>query len=235
MKVAAIIYSRLGSKRLKNKALIKLDQNTLLDHVILNTKKIKSLNKIVLATTTLKNDKKLVNVAKKHKIDFFQGNNKNVLKRTVDCLEKKNIDFFLRVCGDRVFFDSQKIDQIIKKIKKKKLYFDLLSSNIKKKVDEGLTIEIIATKGLKKILKLNKKITNYDKEHITNNFYKFKNKYLLKEINLPNYFFLNLKYTIDDKIDVLRTKYILKNLKIKNFSQIVKNNFYWKKNEKKNV
>ena len=39
MKVAAIIYSRLGSKRLKNKALIKLDQNTLLDHVILNIKK----------------------------------------------------------------------------------------------------------------------------------------------------------------------------------------------------
>ena len=109
----------------------------------------------------------------------------------------------------------------------------MLSSNIVKKVDKGLTIEIISTKGINKILKLNKKITKYDKEHITNNFYKFKNKYVLKKITLPSYFFLNLKYTIDHKIDVLKTKYILKNLKYNNFSEIIKNNIYWIKNEKK--
>ena len=89
MKIAAIIYSRLGSKRLKNKALIKLDHNTLLEHVILNTKKIRSLSKVVLATTKLKKDKKLISVAKKYKIDFFQGDNEDVLKRTIDCLKKK--------------------------------------------------------------------------------------------------------------------------------------------------
>ncbi len=233
MKIAAIIYSRLGSKRLKNKALIKLDHNTLIEHVILNTKKIKCLNKIVLATTKLKSDKKLINVAKKHKIDFFQGDNENVLKRTIDCLKQKKIDYFLRVCGDRVFFDTQKIEQIIMKIKKNNSKFDLLSSNIVKKVDKGLTIEIISTEGINKILKFNKKVTKYDKEHITNNFYKLKNKYVLRKINLPNYFFLNLKYTIDHKIDVLRTKYILKNLKYNNFSEIIKNNIYWIKNEKK--
>lgn len=233
MKFAALIYSRLRSKRLKNKALIKLDRNTLLDHVILNTKKIKNLNQIVLATTKLKNDKKLINIAKKHKIDYFQGHNKNVLKRTIDCLKKKKIDFFVRICGDRVFFDSKKIDQIIKILKKKNLRFDLLSSNLVKKVDKGLTIEIISTKGINKIFKLNKKISKYDQEHITSNFYKFKKKYDLKKINLPKYFFLNLKYTIDEKIDVIRTKYILNNLKNNSFSEIVKNNINWKKNEKK--
>lgn len=233
MKIAAIIYSRLGSRRLKNKALIKIGTKSLLEHVINNTKKIKSLDKIILATTKLKQDKKLIEVAKKNKISYFQGHETNVLKRTLDCLKKHNYKYFLRVCGDRIFFDHNRINKIINSIKKKKNKFDLVSSNKNKKVDQGLTIEIVSISGILKIFKLNKKISNYDQEHITNNFYKYKKKYNLENINLPKDFFLNLKYTIDEKIDVKRAKFILRNNNYKKFSEIIKKNLEWERNEKK--
>lgn len=233
MKVAAIIYSRLGSKRLKNKALIKIGSKKLLEHVITNTKKIKSIDKIILATTKLKEDEKLIKVAQKSKISYFQGHESNVLKRTVGCLQKYKFDCFLRVCGDRIFFDHEKIDKIVNSIKKKiNNKFDLITSNKNKKVDQGLTIEIISASGILKIFSLNKRITKYDQEHITNNFYKYKNKYNLENIKLPKYFFFNLKYTIDNKIDVKRAKYILKNNSYKKFSEIVKRNLRWERNEK---
>ena len=123
MNISAIIYTRLSSSRLKNKALIVIKKKHLIEHVIEKTKKISSLNKIVLATTKKKEDLVFKKIAKKNNIFFFRGSNLNLIKRTIDCCDKYKINFFLRVCGDRPYFDYKKINLIIKKIKKKKTIF----------------------------------------------------------------------------------------------------------------
>ena len=71
LKISAIIYSRLNSKRLKNKAIIKIGKKTLIEQVIDNVKKIKNIDNIILATTNLKNDKKLQRLQQKIKLIFF--------------------------------------------------------------------------------------------------------------------------------------------------------------------
>ena len=52
--VIAIIQSRTGSKRLKNKALLKLGNYSILEWVIRRVKKSKNLDQIILATTKKK-------------------------------------------------------------------------------------------------------------------------------------------------------------------------------------
>ena len=87
-----IIYSRLDSKRLKNKVLTKLfNGKTLVEQVICEAKKITSNNKIILATTNKKRDNKLCDIAIKNKINYFKGSENNVLERTIECCKKFNV------------------------------------------------------------------------------------------------------------------------------------------------
>ena len=47
---------------------------------------------IILCTTQKKEDHKFKNICKNHQINLFRGNNKNVLKRFVDCAKKNSIE-----------------------------------------------------------------------------------------------------------------------------------------------
>lgn len=216
IKITAIIYSRLNSKRLYKKALIKIGNKSLIEHVIDRVKKIQNIDKIILATSKSKIDDSLVNVAKKNKIFVYRGSERNVLQRTYGCISKNKTNLFLRVCGDRVFFDNEFIDKLCKKIKKKPRLFskyDLISNNYgRKKTDKGLTVEFMSKECVKKII-FQKNINFNHKEHITSYVYQNLSKFKINKIISPNYHFKKLKYTIDEEEDILRSNTILEKLK----------------------
>ena len=64
-KFGYIIFVRLGSKRLPGKALRKINNKPILGYIIERVKKIKPNYKIIIATTSLKRDKQIVNYCKK--------------------------------------------------------------------------------------------------------------------------------------------------------------------------
>ena len=85
----AIIYTRTDSKRLKNKALIKVYKNkSLIESVVENTLKIKLINKVIIATTKSKNDLIFSKILKKYKINFFYGSTNDLINRTINCSKK---------------------------------------------------------------------------------------------------------------------------------------------------
>ncbi len=227
----AIIYSRSNSKRLKNKALLKIYRDKcLIEKVIQNTLKIKSIKKIILATTKSRKDKIFEKKFKKYPIQFFYGSTNNLIKRTIDCSKKFHFDYFLRVCGDRPFYSYKNINNIITKLNKKKnLTYDLISNNKKiKKVDQGLTIEIVSSKSLNKIY-LNNKLTKYNLENLTNIYYQNEKKFKIQYLKSPKNWFLNNKYTIDDIVDLKKMRAIIlkvgyHNFDIKKADQIIKKN-----------
>lgn len=218
-----IIFSRLGSKRLKNKAKITLINNkTLIEHIIDQAKKILPKKKIILATTKKKEDNYLCRVAKRKKINFFRGSENNVLKRTIDCCKLYKVNYFLRYCGDRPIIDILKIKKLVKEFEKYNQY-DLLSTNNKKeKIDQGLTIEIIKSEVLNKIAET--KFVNKDKdyEHITNYLYKNYKNYKIYKISFLKIFKKQYRYTIDYKKDLKIINYIIKNYDKNKIKDIVK-------------
>ena len=117
----ALIYSRLNSKRLKNKALLKIYKDKcLVEKVIQNTLKIKAIENIILVTTRSERDKIFEKKFQKYPIKFFYGSTNNLIKRTIDCSKKFHFDYFLRVCGDRPFYSYKYINNIILKLNNKK-------------------------------------------------------------------------------------------------------------------
>lgn len=229
MNISSIIYCRSGSSRLKNKPFIKINKIGLFERVIGNTKKIKGIDRIIVATTNNQHDNRVLKIAEKNKLLTFRGSEKNVLDRTIKCIAEYKIDYFIRICADRIFFDYQEINKILSKKKKIINKYDLITnmSYNKKSVDPGLTIEIISSKAIKKIFNDNK-AKKISKEHITKSFYQDPKKFNIFYLKSPDYFYNGFKYTVDDIEDLKRSRYICKKIVKKNTIQkIIKETSIW--------
>ena len=85
MKTSLCIVARTSSTRLPKKALLNIIKDVnLLDLLIFRLKTEFDPRSIVLATTNLKQDDILEEIANKHSINFFRGEEKNVLDRLIN-------------------------------------------------------------------------------------------------------------------------------------------------------
>ena len=97
----AIIQARYLSERLKGKVLLKIQNKTLIDHIIQRLSYSKKIKKIILATSTSKSDDKIANYYKNKKNLFlFRGSLNNVALRFFQVIKKNPCDDFIRITGD---------------------------------------------------------------------------------------------------------------------------------------
>lgn len=226
----AIIYTRTNSKRLKNKALLKIFKNkTLIEKVVENTLKIKSIKKIILATTNSKNDKIYEKILKNYNIEYFYGSTNNLIDRTIKCSEKFKFNYFLRVCGDRPFFSHSYIHNLILKLnERKRIPYEFVSNNKKNKlVDQGLTVEILSSRSLRNLY-LKKKFNSYQLENISSYYYENFKKFNILYVKSPKNWFLKNKYTIDNIKDFKKMKRIISKVGYHSFN-IEKANYFIKR------
>lgn len=100
MKIGFFITARLKSTRLKQKILLPLNGQAILDHVIERCKAVKGIDGVVLCTSTNSQDSKLYNYALKHQIEFYPGSEDDVLSRLEDASEYYGYDAFVSITAD---------------------------------------------------------------------------------------------------------------------------------------
>jgi glutamate-1-semialdehyde aminotransferase/spore coat polysaccharide biosynthesis protein SpsF (cytidylyltransferase family) len=158
-----IIQARLGSTRYPDKVLEKLGKKTLIETIVKRLSKSKLVDKIIVATTNNKKDKKLVNLLKKKKINFYTGDERNVLLRYYSLAKKFKPTHVVRVCGDCPFSDYKILDKMIQLVKTRN--YDYISNTNPPTFPDGLDLEVFSTKSL---LEARKKAKHsFDKEHVT--------------------------------------------------------------------
>ena len=117
MKITAVISARWGSTRLPGKALAKIGDKTLLDHIISRLQTSSLINEIVVATTP--SSQPIVEHCKKWSIPCFVQSHpfvvdeEDVLRRLVQCGDKFNMELVVRVWGDCPFIDVKLIEEAI--------------------------------------------------------------------------------------------------------------------------
>lgn len=99
-RVGVIIACRMKSTRLKHKAILPIQGLASIERCIINAKKIKSADEIILATSTIEEDQVLKKYALKQKINFFAGDPEDVMLRYLGVAEKYKLDVVIRVTGD---------------------------------------------------------------------------------------------------------------------------------------
>jgi spore coat polysaccharide biosynthesis protein SpsF len=197
MTYAAIIQARTNSSRLPNKILLNYKNITPLSVLIKRLTKSKYLQKIIIATTTKKNDDKIVKFCNENNILCFRGDENNVLKRYYLAAKKFKINKIVRITSDCPLVDYRILDQMIRVFKRKKIDYYANSLPLPSKYPDGMDIEIFTFKTLKTTFR--KALLPSEKEHVTHYMWKKNNFNILKKKtnnNLSKY-----RFTIDYKED----------------------------------
>ena len=206
-KIAAIIEARSNSTRLPNKVLLKINKITILEHLINKIKKSKYLNDIIIATTINKIDDPIVKIAKNLNVHFFRGDEHNVLKRVIDASIFFEVDIIVRITSDCPLVDINLVDQYINFFQNNQV--DIVGNTKVRSFPDGMDIEVINSKALKKSYKFAK--SSYLREHTCLTMYR--KRKLFKIFNVvapPNQFFPTLSLTLDDFKDFILIKKIIK-------------------------
>ena len=205
--VAAIIQARLGSTRLPKKCLKTILNKSLLEHIVFRIKKCKTIDTIIIATTELKEDDQIIDLAKKMNINYFRGQVNNVLDRYYNAAKNNSIDTIVRITADDPFKDPNIIDQIVGFYKKNS--FDYVSNTIKPTYPIGIDVEVFSFLALEKAW--NYANDSDDLEHVTLYILKNQNKFKVK--NIKNKIDLSsLRWTIDTAEDFLMAKRVYEEL-----------------------
>ena len=78
--IDCIVQARMGSSRLHGKVMAKADdEHVVFDYLINQLKHSKLIQKIIIATTTNKEDDLIVKFAKKNQIEFFRGKEDGII------------------------------------------------------------------------------------------------------------------------------------------------------------
>lgn len=205
MKIGNLIFCRLNSKRLPNKALLDINGQTLLERVISRSKSVAKVEGVAVATTTRPEDDKVESVAAKHNIRCFRGSSENVALRAALACQDLGWDGFVRICGDRPFFDPKIVQQAVCRMKYGN--YEIISTLGVRKLPPGLTTEVLALSTLQKHLPF---FDSSHREHLTSYFYENSQDFRICYLDFPDISVDKLPTTlaIDDAIDYERAKFI---------------------------
>ena len=181
--LAIVIQARLASTRYPGKILIPIyKEKTVLDLLLEN---LKTLNvKLVIATTFNESDEPIIDTARKHGVDYFRGDENNVLKRYINCAIEHGINHIIRITSDNVFIQPDLIKPLIKL---ENSDYDYVSYQIRNKnvvlTHWGFFGEFVTMKALENVI--NKSSDKRDLEHVTYYIYNHPHDFNLSFLNAP--------------------------------------------------
>jgi len=169
MKIIAVIQARMTSKRLAGKVLTSIHGKPLLAFLIERVRKCKSIDGIVLATSSDPSDNPLEIFARDKLIPVYRGSLENVAERLWNAACSHQADGLVRICGDSPLIDPNLIDQLVYLFRSSP-GIDLVTNVQTRTFPKGQSIEVISVSALgSKVLA---GLTKEEKEHATLSFYK---------------------------------------------------------------
>ena len=163
MKVVVIIQARMGSTRLPGKVLMPLMGKPSIQHVIERAKLIPDISKVVIATSKLPKDDRLVEFCESIDVSVFRGSENDVLNRYYEAAIFYKADVVVWITGDCPLIDPIESGIVVKKLLNGGA--DYVSNVLHPKLPDGLDTEAFTIVTLKKTWKCATK--KADREHVS--------------------------------------------------------------------
>lgn len=207
----AIIQARLGSKRFPKKMLYKLKGKSLIEWVVIRLSNSKSLDKIILATSTNDQNDELVNKIRSYDISIYRGSEHDVLDRFISAAKKFKVKNIVRVCADNPFIDPLEIDRLVNFYNKYNYDYVCNHRNfLDNNYADGFGAEIFSTSLLLKISKMTHSLS--DREHVTKYILNNLNKFNVHAIKSPvSLSYPDLKFDVDYPSDLNKLELLASN------------------------
>lgn len=197
MKIGVIIQARMGSTRLPGKIMKKLQNKTVLEHVIERVRQSKLIDEVIIATTTKEKDDVIEKESLRCGVKMFRGSEDDVLSRYYYAAKENDLDVVVRITSDCPLIDPIIINKMIS------IYLDntcdLLSNTgmntCERTFPRGLDVSIFSFESLNEAFM--NAIEKYQREHVTPYIYQHKHVEYFKNTN--NY--SKYRWTLDTEED----------------------------------
>jgi spore coat polysaccharide biosynthesis protein SpsF len=140
-RTVAIVQARMTSTRLPGKVLADLGGRPLLDWVIERTRAARTVDDVLLATTTNATDEPLVDAAARLALPVFRGDEDDVLGRYCAAAGAATADVVVRITSDCPLVDPAVIDLVVARFREERA--DYASNGLVASFPRGLDVEVL--------------------------------------------------------------------------------------------
>lgn len=187
-KVVAIIQARMTSSRLPGKVMREIAGYPMIDHVIQRVGLSKSIDEVVVATTTDTQDDEIAQFCQENRISCFRGHPYDVLDRFYQTSVTHKADVIVRITADCPLMDPGLIDELVNDFLGSEVDFatNRLPPPWKRSYPIGLDIELVSFQNLEKAWK--EATSTFEREHVMPYFYDEPGRFkILVKHHDPNY------------------------------------------------
>ena len=221
--ITAIIAARTGSSRLPNKVLLDISGKTALERMIERVKNAKTIDNIIIATSTKNSDDLIEKLCKQINIECVRGSEDDLLSRYQLVVEKVKPDIIAKMGADEILIDPLVIDKLVKIFLTSK--YDYVSNyGIPKTYPEGCTADVYTSKTLTEAFLKAKKPS--EREHINPFFWNNPEQYISFRVDYERDI-SNYRLSLDYKEDYIVIKSIFEAIYPKNPCFTLENIISW--------
>jgi len=209
MTIGCIIQARMGSSRLPGKVMMDVEKDKpVLYYVINQLRHCKLIDKLIVATTTLEEDDKIIKYCHDLGVDSYRGSVQNVLDRYYQCAKKFSISTIIRIPSDKPLIDPEIVDDIINKFRLNS--YDYVTNFLPSTFPSGTEVEIFSFKTLETAWK--KAELPSEKEHVTFYIYNHKEKFKIFNVTLSEDL-SRYRWAVDRMEDLMLVRNIVSKIK----------------------
>ncbi|HXG87648.1 MAG TPA: aminotransferase class III-fold pyridoxal phosphate-dependent enzyme [Vicinamibacterales bacterium] len=198
MKAVAIIQARMASTRLPGKILVDLAGKPLLLRVVERVRRARTLDQVVVATTSSPADDEVETFCTANDIPCFRGSEEDVLDRYYQAARAHHADIVVRITGDCPLIDPAVIDRVVAAYRPAD--DDYVANVFRYTWPDGLDTEVFGFHALERAWRDATKPS--EREHVTSYLRtsgSFRTRSVENEIDLSS---RNYRWTVDDPVDL---------------------------------
>jgi spore coat polysaccharide biosynthesis protein SpsF len=141
--VGAIIQARMGSTRLPGKALADIEGMSMLARVVDRVRGARTVNRVIVATTTKPQDDGLAAHARDLGVDVFRGDEDDVLDRYYQAAVQHRLDIVVRITSDCPLLDPGVVDDAVGPLLVPGSRVEYASTGLRRTFPRGLDVEVV--------------------------------------------------------------------------------------------
>jgi len=199
-KIVATLQARMNSSRLPGKALLPLAGEPLLARMVERLRRSKTIDEIIVATTTNKGDDPIVELCKKIECRFYRGSEQDLLLRILEAARLCNADIIVQNMADSPMVDWRIIDSMAHLLTNGN--YDYATNEVKNPFSVGFDIRMCPIAILKEVEKITLDLDPEYREHGLLYIVTHPEKYRFVNLEAPEHMrWPSLRLTLDTKED----------------------------------
>lgn len=150
-RIVATIQARLGSTRLPQKALKRIQGKTLTEWIAYRLSFAREVDEVILATADTEENDPLAKHGREIGLPVYRGSEVDLIARLLEAAKKYQADAIVRITGDCPLVDPVLVDRIVREFKAIYPNVDYISNINPPTFPDGMDVEVIATHTLERL------------------------------------------------------------------------------------